>query len=49
MVLMCCTKYVDESGNVRDLDDESRKMAFKIINSNARQAKRTLSIAYKDL
>ena len=38
MILECCSKYVDDSGNVSDLDEESRKKFLKVIDSYSRQA-----------
>ena len=49
MVVACCNKYVDESGNVTNLDDNTREKVKQIITTYAKNALRTIALAYRDL
>lgn len=49
MILKCCTSYVNEAGQVMPLDDNVVSQVKAIIDSYARQALRTIAVAYRDL
>ena len=49
MILECCSKYVDETGNVANLDDNTREKVKEIIKKYAENALRTIALAYRDL
>jgi magnesium-transporting ATPase (P-type) len=49
IVKNCCSHYLDAEGTVREMTDEMKGNLDNIINSYARQALRTIVLAYKDL
>jgi len=49
IVKNCCTKYLDENGNVQNMNDSMKQNLDKIINEYAKDALRTICLAYKDI
>jgi magnesium-transporting ATPase (P-type) len=49
IVLGNCTKWMNQDGQVVDLDDGMKQHLLKIIESYAERALRTICLAYKDL
>ena len=49
MILKCCSKYVNDQGNVVELDDNVRELVKQIIDRYAKLALRTIALAYKDI
>ena len=49
IVKNCCSHYLDSEGQVREMTDEVKGNLDNVINNYARQALRTICLAYKDL
>ena len=49
IVKNCCNKYLDENGNVQPMNDGMKQNLDTIINEYAKQALRTICLAYKDI
>jgi Ca2+ transporting ATPase len=49
IVKNCCSHYLDVDGNVKEMTDEMKGNLDNVINNYARQALRTICLAYKDL
>lgn len=49
MILACCNKYVNESGEVVELTDNKRTQIKNQITTYASMALRTIALAYRDL
>jgi Ca2+ transporting ATPase len=49
IVLGNCTKWMNANGQICDLDDPMKQQILKIIEDYAKQALRTICLAYKDL
>lgn len=49
MILKCCNTYVNESGQVAPLDDNTTAQVLTIIDTYAKNALRTIAVAYRDL
>lgn len=49
MVKSCCSHYLDENGNPIELDEAKNQQFDDCIETYAKQALRTIAIAYKDL
>ena len=49
IVKNCCSHYLDIDGNVKEMTDEMKGNLDNVINNYARQALRTIVLAYKDL
>jgi Ca2+ transporting ATPase len=49
IVKNCCSHYLDVDGNVKEMTDEMSQNIDNVINGYARQALRTICLAYKDL
>lgn len=49
IVLGNCTKWMNQDGQINDLDDGMKQHLLKIIESFADRALRTICLAYKDL
>lgn len=45
----CCSHYLDESGQVKELDDTVNSHMDDVIHGYAKKALRTICLAYKDL
>lgn len=49
IVKNCCSHYLDVDGNVKEMTDVVKGNLDNVINNYARQALRTICLAYKDL
>jgi len=49
MVLACCNTYMNEQGQVVPLDDNTTAQVKTIIDTYAKNALRTIALAYRDL
>jgi Ca2+ transporting ATPase len=49
IVKNCCSHYLDEAGNVKELTDSVNKQLDDVIHGFAKEALRTICLAYKDL
>jgi magnesium-transporting ATPase (P-type) len=49
IVKNCCSHYLDANGQVQDMTDEVKQNLDNVINVYAKQALRTICLAYKDL
>ena len=49
IVKNCCSHYLDENGNVKELTDSVSKQLDDVIHGFAKEALRTICLAYKDL
>lgn len=49
IVKSCCSHYLDEDGNVKDLTDDMNSKLDGHINDFAENALRTIALAYKDI
>ena len=49
IVKNCCSHYLDEAGNVKEMTDEMNQNLDQVINGYAKQALRTIVLAYKDI
>lgn len=49
IVKNCCSHYLDVDGNVKEMTDVAKSNLDNVINNYARQALRTICLAYKDL
>ena len=49
IVKNCCSHYLDEDGNVKEMNDEMNQNLDQVINGYAKQALRTIVLAYKDI
>ena len=49
IVKNACSHYLDVNGNVKEITDEANGILDNVINNYARQALRTICLAYKDL
>lgn len=49
IVKNCCSHYLDVDGNVKEMTDEMNQNLDQVINSYAKQALRTICLAYKDV
>lgn len=49
IVKNCCSHYLDEAGNVKEMTDEIKSHLDNIITGYAKQALRTICLAYKDV
>jgi Ca2+-transporting ATPase len=49
IVKNCCSHYLDVDGKVREMTDEIKGNLDNVIHNYARQALRTICLAYKDL
>lgn len=49
IVKNCCSKYIDENGNIQTMNDGMKQNLDTIINEYAKQALRTICLAYKDI
>lgn len=49
IVKNCCSHYLDVDGNVKEMRDEIKGNLDNIIHGYAKQALRTICLAYKDI
>jgi len=49
IVKNCCSHYLDVDGNVKEMTDEMNQNLDNVIHSYAKQALRTIVLAYKDV
>lgn len=49
LVQECCSHYLDVDGNVREMTDEMNQILKNVITNYAKQALRTIALAYKDI
>lgn len=49
IVMGCCSHYLDADGQIREITDEVKGNLENVIHNYARQALRTICLAYKDL
>lgn len=49
IVKNCCSHYIDETGKVKQLTDSIKNSIDSVINLYAKQALRTIALAYKDI
>ena len=49
IVKNCCSHYLDAEGNVKEMSDEIKQNLDNVITGYAKQALRTICLAYKDL
>lgn len=49
IVKNCCSHYLDAEGNVKEMSDEIKQHLDNVITGYAKQALRTICLAYKDL
>lgn len=49
LILACCNSYVNEAGQVANLDDNTVAKVKTIIDQYAKRALRTIAVAYRNL
>ena len=49
MILACCNSYINEAGQVANLDDNIVAKVKTIIDQYAKKALRTIAVAYRDV
>lgn len=45
----CCNRYLNENGEIENLNDEMSKQIDAVITDYAKQALRTIALGYKEL
>jgi len=49
IVKNCCSHYIDSNGRVKRMNDAISSSLDSVINEYAKQALRTIALAYKDI